>query len=216
MDSQLSSKPRPALKRFLPDGLRRLVRGYRETRPEYRWAYLRLLLRSLFGSQTRSFCLAAPGVHCVLFVCSGNIIRSPMAEVLLKEYLSKKGVSAVAVSSAGLQFSSPKGPDPRAALAAKEHGVSLDEHRARPITPEQVAAADAIFVMDYANGAELLSRYHQARRKVHMLGAFAEGRASSLAEIRDPFSGDAADVRRCYELIACCTRNVASILARRI
>jgi low molecular weight protein-tyrosine phosphatase len=214
-DSELSSKLRLAIRRLLPDGLRRFVQGYREIRSGYRRSYLKIRLRSLFGSQTRSFRLAAHGLHSVLFVCSGNIIRSPMAEALLKKYLSKDGVNAIVVSSAGLHAPLSQGPDPRAVVAAKMYGVCLEGHRTRPVTPEQVDAADAIFVMDYGNGAELLGRYVHARRKMHMLCAFAEQEFSGPAEIRDPFSGDAADVDQCYALIERCTRNVASILKRR-
>jgi protein-tyrosine-phosphatase len=139
-----------------------------------------------------------------------------MAEVLLKKYLATEGVSTVAVNSAGLGASGGKGADPRAVIVARELGVSLDGHSARPVTPELVAAADALFVMDFGNGAELLGRFPQARRKMHMLGAFAGGESSSAVEIRDPFGGDTNDVRRCYEVLDRCTRSVASILARSV
>jgi protein-tyrosine-phosphatase len=176
---------------------------------------MKLRVLGLFGARTRSFRNAAAGTRSILFVCRGNIIRSPMAAALLRKHLRNAGFNAISVSSAGLQANPVCRADDRAVILASEFGVCLDEHRARPLTPEQVATADAIFVMDYGNGAELLSRYPPARRKVHMLGAFAGGRTSNSTEIVDPFSGEMADVRRCCEKLEVCTRNLASMLVTR-
>lgn len=146
----------------------------------------------------------------VLFVCHGNIIRSPMAAALLKEALRVRG-QRTGVESAGLHADPLKPADPRAIVAAEAFGVSLRDHRAIPLTPDLVRRADAIFVMDAFNEAELLGRFPYARGKVYFLRAC--GRPSQgVVEIDDPYRGDLADVTRCYRILHECVEELAARL----
>jgi protein-tyrosine-phosphatase len=148
----------------------------------------------------------------VVFVCFGNIMRSPMAELLLKRALAEHGAQGIVVSSAGIHASPGKEAHPWALAAARDFGLSLDRHRSKLLTAEMMEKADAVFAMDFQNKAELLALYPDRREKIFMLSAYAEGRGK-YREIGDPFHGDLEVTRRCYAVIQTCIRNLANSMA---
>lgn len=93
----------------------------------------------------------------VLFVCTANVCRSPLAEALLRHRLRAAGLQrAIAVSSAGTRVAQPgRPPDPRLRSLLDERGVRLPRIRARQATAAMVAEATAVFVMSAAQRDEL-------------------------------------------------------------
>lgn len=188
---------------WLLDHLRRL----RNLPPASRLTYTRMqLARSLSRPSQR---WSGKSIHSILFVCHGNIIRSPMAAALLKQHLGAGGGESVNVSSAGLWAVSGRGADPRAVSVAQEFGLSLQEHRAQLLTMELAQGMDAICVMDYLNEAETITRFPAARQKTFLLGAVVPVQRGESIEIPDPYGEDLDAVRRCYCMLESRVRNLA-------
>ncbi len=125
----------------------------------------------------------------ILFVCLGNICRSPAAEGVLKAAAERKGLSdEIAVDSAGT-YGGHAGqlPDSRMRSAAARRGYDLT-HRARQITEEDFIDFDMIVVMDDMN-YESVSRLAPERRYLDKLYRFAEfcGRHPQWSHVPDPY-----------------------------
>ena len=106
----------------------------------------------------------------ILFVCHGNICRSPMAEFVLKDMVKKAGaaerfqIASVAVSRE--ELGNPVYPPARREMA--KHGVACDGHRARQITQADVDRFDHIYYMDASN-ARYLARMFPGEHKFRPL-----------------------------------------------
>ena len=116
----------------------------------------------------------------IVFVCTGNICRSPMAAAIARDLLDRSGRSDVRVESAGTFALEGHAPTSDAELAAAAHGLSLDGHRAQQLTRELVSRADLVVGMEDEHAEFALQ-----------LGA---QQALTLArQVRDPY-GRGADV----------------------
>ncbi len=89
----------------------------------------------------------------ILFVCMGNICRSPMAEGVFRRLLEQHGLtSQVEVDSAGTHaYHLGRSPDPRAILTAKARGIDISGRRARQVSPKDLEKFDWVLVMDEHN-----------------------------------------------------------------
>jgi protein-tyrosine phosphatase len=134
----------------------------------------------------------------VLFLCWGNVCRSPLAERYLDRRLAERGVDGVAVRSAGLGQTAGRSSPDAAIAAAAEHGVDLADHVSRRVTPEQVAESDVVFVMDYNNFHSVVTRFPRLGQSVSLLGV--AGEAPGVV-VPDPYGGDADRFERTYRTI---------------
>lgn len=111
------------------------------------------------------------GEH-VLFVCTGNLCRSPIAEAILRARLVAGGADDVVVSSAGtMGFSSAATPE--AALVAGELGGDLTQHRARRLDPGLVESAAVVVAMTADHVIDILYRCPDAAPRVFKLAELA-------------------------------------------
>jgi protein-tyrosine phosphatase len=138
----------------------------------------------------------------VLFVCMGNICRSPTAEGVLRHKLKAAGLDdRVAVDSCGTHahWHEGKGPDPRSLAHAKKRGYDLSALRARRLAEDDFHRHDLILVMDEDNWAAVHDRCApELRAKLARLGH--QGRVQ-VAEIPDPYYGPAGGFDRVLDLV---------------
>ena len=133
----------------------------------------------------------------VLFVCTGNSCRSPMAEGILESLLQRRGLKGVVVESAGTMAPVGMSPTNLAKLTTLERGIDISSHRARLLTHQMVEEADLILVMERAHKQFIKSLLPSVKSEVFLLKAY--GRKEEEAEVADPIGGDLEVYRACYE-----------------
>jgi len=199
-----------ALARFVPQRIMKEQAIVRRTYPNARAEYIKLRAFAMLGFPANVRSHIPRDAQRFLFVCFGNIMRSPMAEALFRKFTGQLRI-VVTVASAGLHAIDGKVADPRACSSAREFGISLTKHRARLLTAEMMSQADVVFVMDYQNQAELKACYPFFEEKVRSLAIFAD-RGTPDREIPDPYYGDTAATRNCCAVLANCVRNLVGKL----
>ena len=132
----------------------------------------------------------------LLFVCTGNICRSPMAEALARQLLAERGRADIDVRSAGTATGDGAPASEGAYLVGLERGLDLAEHASTPLTKELVAGADLVLGMSPHHVDRALALGGEG--KSYLLGEYA-GRAGRAAEVEDPFGGDLDDYRSTYQ-----------------
>lgn len=209
--TELSSGYKKILRKLAPNLLLKERSIYLQLGPEAGAKYARLRILHVLRL-ARSQPAIPKSARSFLFVCFGNIMRSPMAEALLKKELSQlQPGEPMRIASAGLHATPGKPAHPWALAASSEFDTSLEGHRARILTAAMVQEADAVFAMDFQNKAELLTLYPDSKRKISMLSAYLDG-SGRYGEIPDPYLGDLETTRRCYRMLQTCVRNLTADL----
>jgi len=170
--------------------------------------YASLRLLDVLGVRAANQRLVPATRRLFLFVCDGNIMRSAMAEFLMRQALRDAGLEQQVRSMwAGLNASAGGDAHLWAQEASADLGISLAGHRAKPLTQDIVEQAGCILAMDFQNKAELLTRYPRSREKIYMLSAYGEGHWQYL-EIPDPYLGNLEATRICARQLRTCVRNL--------
>jgi len=150
----------------------------------------------------------------VLFVCMGNICRSPTAEGVFRHFVNEAGLAdQIEVDSAGTHaYHVGEPPDHRASAAAARRGVSLAEIRARRVSEEDFERFDYIVAMDEDNQAQLLDQApDEHRSKVQLFLSYA---SVSETEVPDPYYGGAAGFERVLDLVEEASRGLLETLSK--
>jgi len=138
----------------------------------------------------------------ILFVCLGNICRSPLSEGVFLHLAEAAGLAdQFEVESAGTgAWHIGERPDARSILVADKHGVALDS-RARQVTPKDFERFDYIIAMDRDNLAILqaLGREYDSDATIELLRTYEAGRDSD--EVPDPYYGGASGFENAYKMI---------------
>ena len=125
----------------------------------------------------------------IIFICTGNTCRSPMAEGLFRELLKKHGIKDVTCESAGTNAYAGDEAEPNAVAAAAELGADISAHRARPYNPYMAGDTDLFVCMTPIHS--MILNDVPAEKKVILSGG-----------IPDPYGGDMEEYRACAQMIA--------------
>ena len=149
----------------------------------------------------------------VLFICLGNICRSPLAEAAFRAEAGRIGLE-VEADSAGLGgWHAGEPPDPRARAAARRHGIDISTYRARKVTKEDFRRFDFIVAMDNENLAALQRlQPRDSPAQLSLLLDHVAGRAGE--DIPDPYYGDEADFETVWTDVSEAARGLARELTQ--
>lgn len=138
----------------------------------------------------------------VLFVCMGNICRSPTGQGVFEHLVEEAGLADhVEVDSAGTHaYHTGEPPDTRAAKTAEKRGISLAGQKARRVTASDFEAFDYVLAMDSSNLNDLLSICpDEHQHKVKLLLSFADG--LSHDDVPDPYYGGTTGFERVLDMV---------------
>ena len=145
----------------------------------------------------------------VMFVCLGNICRSPTAHGVFQHFVDKAGLQrSVIVESSGTgSWHIGHPPDPRAARAAADRGYDLSALRAQQVSEEDFLRFDYILAMDRANLTDLQAMQPAAGgSRLSLFLSYAEGLAED--EVPDPYYGGEAGFERVLDMVENASRGL--------
>lgn len=145
--------------------------------------------------------MTADGVIKVLFVCTGNICRSPTAEGVFRHLVHEAGVDGrFHIDSAGTDsYHVGESPDKRAIKIAARHGVSLQGQRARALRAEDFNTFDYLYAMDGGHLFDMQNRAPAGHTAKVELFLSAAGHAAQ--DVPDPWYGDEGDFEQVFSLV---------------
>ena len=142
----------------------------------------------------------------VLFICQGNVCRSPYAGRYLQKISGDRNLPGICSRSAGLdvRVSAPS-PD-LAVRVAKTLGIELVDHRSKPVTADMIENSDMIFTMEHGQAAFMRKTFPEHVRKIFLLPLFdmsppPAGNYALRYNIPDPFGKSEEDFLECFRMI---------------
>ena len=150
----------------------------------------------------------------ILFVCMGNICRSPTAEGVFRHHVQEAGFAEhIEIDSAGTHaYHVNEPPDRRAQAAAERRGISMSDIRARRVQVEDFERFDYIIAMDRDNLALLIEQADE--RHYDKIRLFLEYSAGHEDEVPDPYYGGAAGFERVLDLVEDASRGLLETLQK--
>lgn len=148
----------------------------------------------------------------ILFVCLGNICRSPLGEGLLRHRACELGighlVETASAGTGGWHHGEP--PDRRSVAVARKYGIDISTQRARQIRADDFDAYDMIFAMDRDNLRNVVRiAPHNSSADIHLFTDFVGGPSR---DVPDPYHGDDSDFEHVYAMLDTGCRSLLDIL----
>ena len=134
----------------------------------------------------------------VLFVCLGNICRSPLGEGILKSKVDSEDVFVDSAGTAGYHVGNP--PDKRSIAVAHKHGLDISTQKCRKFSKQDFSEFDYIYVMDRSNFSDVaaLASNQEEANKVKLLLSEVE---LGIKEVPDPYYGGEDGFENVYQMI---------------
>ena len=147
----------------------------------------------------------------ILFICKGNICRSPFAEKLSRKILSDKDLDRISVESAGFMAIPSESPPKEAISSALYFGVHLEGHIPIKVDKQMMQNSDMILVMEVAHQNILKNNFHWKKNNIYILPLYANTKDDYNSKtiynkynISDPYGKDEDVFMKCYIQIENC------------
>lgn len=149
----------------------------------------------------------------ILFVCAGNICRSPLGEGVLRHRAKEQGfaqfIETESAGTGGWHQGDP--PDHRSIAVARSHGIDISRQRARQLRLDDFSSFDLIFAMDRDNLRNIVRLApHDSSADLHLFMDFV---ANTSRDVPDPYYGDISDFERVFAMVDEGCRDLIDILA---
>lgn len=149
----------------------------------------------------------------VLFVCLGNICRSPLAAGIMSAIYAETGICGTIESAGTIDWNLSKPADPRSVKVALASGIDIRHHRARTICVDDFDRFDLIVVMDRENERAVRAMAPpEAQSKIRRIRSAPDN--SHEADVPDPYHGNESHFRHVFEILSERCRDLADEISR--
>jgi protein-tyrosine phosphatase len=172
--------------------------------------HIKTIMKNIYWSiygRTISNPVLPSNIKSILFVCKGNICRSPFAEHYASKYFSAS--NQLLYYSVGIKVEYPKPPPIEAIVSAKNFGIDLHDHKSREINYRLMEEYDLIIVMETWQHKYLRRNFRSFKNKIFLLPLFKKQEVVpdsfyNIYNIRDPYGKNVAEFDKCFRDINNC------------
>lgn len=147
----------------------------------------------------------------ILFVCLGNICRSPLAEGVAQKHIEEQNLPLYVESAGTSNWHEGEAPCHNSIKVAQNYGIDISQQRSRPISKLDISTFDYIIAMDRQNQADLQSF---GFKKIYRLGEFGDYRG---ADVPDPYFFKGFEgLEKVYEMVETCVKDILTQIENKI